>query len=315
MKNMKETTTVYVPEDNSNERIDIFLAGALELNMSRSYVQKLIKKEHVLVNGQGVKQNYRVKTDDLVTVTIPEPEKLELEPEKIPLQVLFEDTHLAVIRKPAGMVVHPGNGNWEHTLVNALLYHLEGLSSIGGVARPGIVHRLDRDTEGLMVIAKNDTAHQKLTSDFAQRRVYKEYTTIINGKPHHDKGIIDRPIGRHPKYGHKMTVIPTGKEAITEYELAQIWHTRDGVFSRLKVIIRTGRTHQIRVHCASLGLPVVGDPIYSKKAARFRVDHLLLAAVTLSFDHPASGEKLKFSIDIPGHMQKFMNRLDARSLE
>ena len=315
MKNMEDTTTLYVPEDNSNERIDVFLAEALELNMSRSYIQKLIKQDHILVNGLGVKQNYRLKTDDLVTVTIPEPEKLELEPENIPLQFIYEDTHLAVIRKPAGMVVHPGNGNWEHTLVNALLYHLNDLSSIGGVARPGIVHRLDRDTEGLMVIAKTDAAHQKLTSDFAERRVYKEYTTIISGKPHQKNGTIDSPIGRHPKYGHKMTVLPTGREAITEYELVQLWHTRDGVFSRLKVIIHTGRTHQIRVHCASLGLPVIGDPIYSKKAARYRVDHLLLAAVKLSFNHPVSDEKLEFSIDIPEHIQKFMNRLDTRSLE
>ena len=311
---MNETTTVYVPENNSNERIDIFLAEALELSMSRSYIQKLIRNGNITVNGQQVKQNYRVKTEDQVIINIPEPEELDLQPENIPLDIIYQDSHIAVIHKPAGMVVHPGNGNWDHTLVNALLYHLKDLSSIGGVARPGIVHRLDKDTEGLMVVAKNDNAHQNLTRAFADREVYKEYTAIISGKPHHQHGIIDSPIGRHPRYGHKMTTLQTGKEAVTEYDLLKIWHTPSGVFSRLKLIIHTGRTHQIRVHCASLGLPIVGDPIYSKKSSKHRVDYLCLGALNLAFTHPSTAEKMEFSIDIPEHMQKFMNRLESRQL-
>ena len=311
---MNEITTVYVPDNNSNERVDIFLAEALELTMSRSYIQKLIRNGNITVNGHQVKQNYRVKTDDQVDITIPEPEKLDLQPENIPLEIIYQDSHIAVIHKPAGMVVHPGNGNWEHTLVNALLFHLTDLSSIGGVERPGIVHRLDKDTEGLMVVAKNDKAHQELTRAFTQRKIYKEYTAIISGKPHKDHGIINTPIGRHPRYGHKMTTLQAGKEAVTEYELMDIWHTSTGVFSRLKLVIHTGRTHQIRVHCASLGLPVVGDPVYSKKSLKHRVDYLCLAAVKLAFNHPSTSEKMEFSIDIPQHIQKFMNRLESRNL-
>ncbi len=304
---------IVVPEENNLERIDKFLPGSLELDLSRSYIQKLIRNGHILVSGRVIKQNYKVKTDDHIRIEIPEPEPLSLEPENIPLDIVYEDDSVVVINKQAGLVVHPGPGNWNGTLVNALLYHVKGLSSIGGVERPGIVHRLDKDTAGLMVIAKDDASHKFLTNEFSERNVKKKYTAIVAGKPRESKGRIDLPIGRHRKYRHKMTVDEKGREALTDFELRKLWNSRLGIFSLLDIGLGTGRTHQIRVHLSYLGMPIVGDPIYSKKWEKYKVPFLLLASTGLEFTHPKTGALIRFSAELPSHMQKFMDKIERLS--
>jgi 23S rRNA pseudouridine1911/1915/1917 synthase len=304
-----EAIKIRVPEENHLERIDRFLSQSLEIDLSRNYIQKLIKEENILANGKPIKQNYRVKADDRILINIPEPEELSLEPEDIPIHIIFEDESIALINKSPGMVVHPGPGNWNRTLVNALLYHLRDLSSIGGISRPGIIHRLDKDTSGLMIIAKNDHAHRYLTQKFSRREIKKRYAAMIVGKPRKPHDIINRPIGRHPRYRHKMTIREDGREAITEYFLKDIWNSRNGLFSLMDIFPHTGRTHQIRVHLSSIGNPIVGDPVYSKRSHKYRVPHLLLAAVSIEFDHPDSKERLRFEIPLPENIKNFIKRL------
>ncbi|OHD67277.1 MAG: hypothetical protein A2W19_02395 [Spirochaetes bacterium RBG_16_49_21] len=301
---------VTVPEDNNLERIDKFLSGSLEIDFSRSFLQKLIRSGHIRAGGRAIKPNYKVKSDDLITIDIPEPEKLELLPEDIPLQIVYDDASLVVINKQPGLPVHPGPGHWSRTLVNGLLFHIPDLSSIGGVDRPGIVHRLDKDTAGLMVVAKDDAAHRFLTGEFSARRVKKRYSTIVIGKPAADHGRIDLPIGRHRKYRHKMAVDEKGRDAVTEFTLKRVWNSRLGVFSMLDINLLTGRTHQIRVHLSSIGLPIVGDPIYSKKWEKYKVPFLLLASTGLEFTHPKETILLKFSIDLPDHIRAFIERIE-----
>lgn len=312
-----ERIELVVPEEYHLERADRFLAHALELDLSRSHIQKLIRNGNILVNEASIRPNHRIKTGDAISIEIPEPERLALEPQDIPIEIIYEDGDCAVINKPPGMVVHPGSGNWSGTLVNALLFHMSGLSSIGGVERPGIVHRLDKDTAGLMVVAKNDRAHSSLAEQLAGRTMAKRYIAIVTGKPLRDHDLIDEPIGRHQTYRHKMTVREDGREAITEYFLKKIYNLPTGLYSRLEIALHTGRTHQIRVHLASRGLPVVGDPIYSKKWERHRVPYLLLASIRLEFTHPGSGKRMDFSIDPPSHILQFINKLEklVRSAE
>ncbi len=310
---ISQSLKIIVPEEYHLNRVDRFLTQSLELDLSRSYIQKLIREGRITVDGRNIKQNYKIKLDETITVEIPEPEILDLEPENIPVDILYQDEHIAVINKPPGLVVHPGPGNWNKTLVNALLYHLKDLSSIGGSIRPGIVHRLDKDTAGLMIIAKNDRAHQNLTEIFSSRNIIKIYDTIIVGKPDQIHDVIDRPIGRHPKYRHKMTILEEGREAVSEYTLKKIWNTGHEIFSHLKVRIYTGRTHQIRVHLSSMGNPIVGDPIYSKKWEKHKVPYLLLAATHLEFPHPMTSVPMDFSLPLPEHLTAFMGKLQRQS--
>jgi 23S rRNA pseudouridine1911/1915/1917 synthase len=307
-----ETEKIYlvVPEENHLERIDKFLVNSLEMEISRSYLQKLIKNEQILVNNLTTRANYKVKTDDSIELTFPPPRKLELQPENIPLDILFEDKYIAVINKQPGLVIHPGPGNWQGTMVNGLLYHLSELSAIGDIIRPGIVHRLDKDTSGLLVVAKSDAAHRSLVDQFSSRQVIKKYSAIAKGRPKKPGDTIDLPIARHRKYRHKMTIREDGKEAVTEYRINRIWNTQAGIFSMLDITIHTGRTHQIRVHLSSMGNPIIGDPIYSKKWEKYKVPYLLLASIYLEFTHPNSGERISFSAELPEHMVKFMNKLD-----
>ncbi len=309
-----EKIELAVPVEYHLERVDRFLTEALEADFSRSYIQKLIKGGDILVNGVEIKQNYRVKTDDVILISVPEPEELDLDAEDIPFDIVYQDTDIAVINKPPGLVVHPGPGTPNGTLVNGLLYHLKNLSSIGGSIRPGIVHRLDKDTSGLMVVAKNDGAHRFLVEEFAARRVKKIYNAVVIGKPDRSHDIIDRPIGRHPKYRHKMSVLDSGREAVTEYYLEKIFNTRTGLFSHLEIHLHTGRTHQIRVHLSAMGNPIVADPIYSKRASRFNAPYLMLAARSLAFTHPSKGEAVSFQADLPDHMVKFIQKLEAASI-
>ncbi len=303
---MSEKLEMTVPEEYHLERIDRALTLALELDLSRSYIQKLIKDANILVNGSPVKPNYKAKTDDHILITIPEPEVLDLVPQDIPLDIIYQDSDIAVINKQPGLVVHPGPGNHDRTLVNALLYHMKDLSTIGDTIRPGIVHRLDKDTTGLMVIAKNDAAHRHLVEEFSNRRVKKEYQAVVVGKPRKESDRIEAPLARHRLYRHKMTIDERGKEAITEYRLKKIYNSRQGLFSHLSVTIHTGRTHQIRVHLSSMGNPIVGDPIYSKKWEKYRVPFLLLAATHLGFTHPSTGEEMVFETELPPHITEFL---------
>jgi 23S rRNA pseudouridine1911/1915/1917 synthase len=305
-----EKINLIVPEENHLERIDTFLVNSLEMKISRSYLQKLIKNEQILVNNSTTRANYKVKSDDSIDISFPPPKVLDLHPENIPLEILFEDKSVAVINKQPGLVIHPGPGNWEGTMVNGLLYHLNELSAIGDTIRPGIVHRLDKDTSGLVVVAKSDAAHRSLVDQFSSRRVKKKYAAIVKGKPGKSGDIINMPIARHGKYRHKMTVREDGKEAITEYRINRIWNTQTGIYSLLDLVIQTGRTHQIRVHLSSLGNPIIGDPIYSKKWEKHKVPYLLLASVYLEFTHPESGEQVSFSAALPEHMLKFINKLE-----
>ena len=305
---------VIVPEEYHLERVDRFLTQSLEIDLSRSFIQKLIKDGRITVNGNEIKQNYKVKNDDNIIIEIPEPEEFRFEAEDIAIDILHEDESIAVINKPPGMVVHPGPGNWSGTLANALIFHLKNLSAIGGVIRPGIVHRLDKDTCGIMVIAKSDAAHRFLTEEFAGRRVLKKYMAVVQEKPRSGHGIIDQPVGRHPKYRQKMAIVPDGREAVTEYFLEKIWNTNKGVFSLLDVRPHTGRTHQIRVHLSSIGTPIVGDPIYSRKWAKYNLPYLLLAAVSLEFTHPDTGKRISFNIPLPGHISNFIRKLDSAAL-
>lgn len=308
---MDNTTILTVPEENHLERIDLFLTSATESGMSRSFIQKLIKEDNILVNSNSVRQNYKVKSDDEITIIIPEPETVELVPENIPLNIIYQDEHIAVINKQPGLVVHTGPGNYESTLVNALLYHIKTLPTDGDPLRPGIVHRLDRDTSGLMVIAKTNQAYNHLVTEFSERRVHKKYCAIITGKPENTHDTINRPLGRHKKYRHKMTVLEEGKEAVTDYTVLKIWHINHSVYSMLDIKIYTGRTHQIRVHLSSMGNPVIGDRIYSKKWEKHKVPYQLLASTELSFAHPLTGETMEFKASLPEHMEEFIKRLDS----
>ncbi|MCX7678157.1 MAG: RluA family pseudouridine synthase [Spirochaetes bacterium] len=301
-----------VPEEAEGDRIDRFCANALEQDFSRNLIQKLIKSAAILVNDKPIKQNYRIKKDDRIVLHIPEPETLDIIPEDVPFEIVYEDDDVAVVNKPAGLVVHPGPGNWRGTLVNGLLLRLKNLSSIGGIQRPGIVHRLDKDTAGIMIVAKNDRSHQILSEQFSSRNIEKQYEAIVIGKPLHAQGIIDKPIGRHPVYRHKMTVLETGKDAVTEYIIKKIWNTPEGIFSLLDVRLHTGRTHQIRVHLASIGTPIVADPIYSKKHERFKVPYLMLVSRKISFVHPTTRECMSFEVSRPSHIVTFMEKLDRR---
>ncbi|MFT4549598.1 MAG: 23S rRNA pseudouridine1911/1915/1917 synthase [Verrucomicrobiales bacterium] len=282
-------------ESDVGKRLDRFLAeNATEL--SRSRLQALIKEGAITLNSKGAKPRQSLSLGDQIVVKIPDPTPAEALPEDIPLDVLFEDEHLLVVNKDSGLVVHPAAGNWDGTLVNALLHHCRGrLASIGGVERPGIVHRLDKDTSGCLVVAKTDAVHQSLTEQFSSRQVSKFYLAVVKGRPPMDSGHLENQIARDPRNRQKMTVVmpPAGKLAITDYRV--VMPMADS--SLVECELHTGRTHQIRVHMRELGHPILGDPIYAKNSAG--APRLMLHAWKLGFKHPDSGEDLAFQSPIP----------------
>lgn len=280
-------------------RLDQYLAAHLP-ELSRSRIQSLIKSGDVLVNGTPAKPKNPVSRGDSITVRIPEPEPAEARPQDIPLDILYEDEDVVVINKESGMVVHPAAGNPDGTIVNALLHHCGDLSGIGGVERPGIVHRLDKDTSGCLVIAKNDGAHQSLTAQFAARSTEKRYLAVVQGIPAQSSGTVFTHIGRHPVNRLKMAVVNpgTGKAAITDYDLLCADPATDS--SLVLCTLHTGRTHQIRVHMLHLGHPLIGDPIYAKPARqKAKPGRLMLHAWRLGFDHPRMGKRMEFEAPIP----------------
>ena len=280
-------------------RLDQYLAAHLP-ELSRSRIQNLIKSGDVLVNGSPAKPKNPVSRGDSITVRIPEPEPAEAQPQDIPLDILYEDEDVVVINKESGMVVHPAAGNPDGTIVNALLHHCGDLSGIGGVERPGIVHRLDKDTSGCLVIAKNDAAHQSLTAQFAARSTEKRYLAVVQGIPSQSSGTVFTHIGRHPVNRLKMAVVNpgSGKAAITDYDLLCADPSTDS--SLVLCTLHTGRTHQIRVHMLHLGHPLIGDPIYAKPARqKAKPGRLMLHAWRLGFDHPRTGKRMDFEAPVP----------------
>jgi len=287
-------------------RLDSFLAERIE-DFTRTAVASLIEKGNVTVNGKAVKKNYKLSIGEEIEVNIPEPLELDLSAENIPLEIAFEDAHLLVVNKPKGMVVHPAPGNYEHTLVNALLFHCEGsLSGINGVMRPGIVHRIDKDTSGLLMVAKNDTAHKFLAEQIKEHSFYREYEAVVVGNIKNDNGTVSAPIGRHPVKRKQMAVTyKNSKPATTHYEVIK----RYKGFTHLRLRLETGRTHQIRVHMAHLGHPVAGDTVYGGKNT-FGLCGQCLHAKTLGFIHPKSREYMEFSSSLPEYFAKFLKRLE-----
>ncbi len=297
-----------VVDDGVGERIDAFLAARLT-DLSRSRIQVLIREQYIQVNGQPAKPRDAVKAGDRISVVIPEAVPLDAAPQEIALRILFEDDDLVVLDKDAGMVVHPAPGNPDGTLVNALLHHCRGkLSGIGGVERPGIVHRLDKDTSGCLVVAKSDAAHQSLVTQFSERSTMEKlYLAVTEGIPKPAKDSVFTHIGRHPVNRQKMAVVnpPGGKTAITDYEiLATDAATRTAL---VLCHLHTGRTHQIRVHMHHKGTPLVGDPIYGKASpVSAQTGRLMLHAWRLSFQHPISGKRVKFEAPIPAEFQPWL---------
>ena len=287
----------------SGERLDKFLDEMLP-DFSRSYLQKLIKGQHVTVQGQIVKPNYRLRAEDEIHIEIPDEIKLDITPEKIPLDILYEDQDLLVTNNPTGMVVHPAAGHYSGTLVNALLYHCEGqLSGINGVLRPGIVHRIDRDTTGSLVVCKNDMAHRSLAEQLKEHSINRRYRAIVWGNLKENEGTVDAPIGRHPIDRKKMAINRTnGKRAVTHYRVLK----RFSRFTYIECRLETGRTHQIRVHMASLGHPLLGDTVYSTAKSPYTLEGQCLHAMTLGFIHPRTGEYIECTAPLPEYFEHLL---------
>jgi len=305
-----------VDTSHQRQRLDIYLADVLSgSDLSRSRIKDLIESEAVLVNGISVKTSYRLRNRDRISITVPEPVSSELRPEAIEFPILHEDDDLLVISKPPGLVVHPGCGHQEGTLVHGLLFHCDDLAGIGGEERPGIVHRLDKDTSGVMVVAKNDRSHQDLLGQFKERQVTKIYRAIVNGRPKRDTGRMDRPIGRHPVQRRKMSINERqGRTAITNWLVLESFV--EG-FAYLELGLESGRTHQIRVHMAALGHPVTGDEIYGRqdrqRLTELGVTRHCLHSYRLGFRHPRSGENLLFTASLWPDFQAVLENLRQRA--
>ncbi|MDA1579476.1 RluA family pseudouridine synthase [Bacillus cereus group sp. TH228LC] len=300
---MSEVVQVTVAEEQKNERIDKFVAG-INNEWSRTQVQQWIKDDVVTVNGKAVKGNYKVKENDEITVTIPEPEELDIQPEDMNLEIYYEDADVLVVNKRRGMVVHPAPGHTSGTLVNGLMHHCTDLSGINGVMRPGIVHRIDKDTSGLLMVAKNDMAHESLVNQLVAKTVTRRYKAIVHGVIPHDKGTIDAPIARDKKERQSMTVDENGKHAVTHFQVLE----RFKDFTLVECRLETGRTHQIRVHMKYIGYPLAGDPKYGPKKTLDMNGQALHAGI-LGFDHPRTGEYIQFEAPIPEVFEDALNIL------
>lgn len=286
-------------------RLDVFLTQCID-EKSRSYIQQLISNKMVSVNGNVKKSNYKLRKNDIIKITIPDPVGLNIEPEDIKLDIVYEDSDIIVVNKPQGMVVHPAPGLYSGTLVNALLNHCKDLSGINGVMRPGIVHRIDKDTSGVLVVAKNDNAHNKLAYQFKEHSIIREYVALTEGIIKED-GTVDAPLGRHPVDRIKMAVVSDGRRAVTHYNILNKFKNN----TLLKCVLETGRTHQIRVHMAYIGHPLVGDPVYGYKKQKFKLEGQMLHAKKLGFIHPSSGKYVEFETDLPPYFKRILNILKS----
>lgn len=294
-----------VNDDEENLRLDLFICKHIQ-DKSRSYIQNLIEDNLVEVNHRMKKSNYKTKIGDNIKVSLPDAVELNIKGEDIKLDILYEDSDVIVVNKPQGMIVHPASGVYTGTLVNALLNHCrEDLSGINGIARPGIVHRIDKDTSGILVIAKNDMSHNKLSEQLKDHSMTREYIALVEGTIKEEKGSLDKPIGRHKKDKIKMAVVEGGKRAVTHYKVIK----RFKEYTLVKCILETGRTHQIRVHMCYLGHPVVGDPVYGYKKQKFNLRGQLLHAQKLGFIHPSTGTYMEFQVEVPGYFKRIIDIL------
>ena len=293
-----DTYVFKVDEDDAGLRADKYLAAHID-EVSRTRIQQIFEKDEALIMGRTVKPSYKVKTGDVISITLPEVVRADILPEDIPIDIVYEDDDVAVVDKPQGMVVHPAPGNYSGTLVNALMYRLSSLSSINGIIRPGIVHRIDKDTSGLLVIAKNDRAHEALASQFAEHSVTRRYIAVVHGVITENEGVINAPIGRDKNDRKAFCVTDqNAKHAVTHYSVLK----RLGDITVLRLRLETGRTHQIRVHMKYIGHPVVGDRIYGRDSALDRkYDGQLLHAAVLGFAHPADGREVRFVSQLPDY--------------
>lgn len=293
-------------EDEIGKRIDVYIAEYKE-ELSRSRVQKLIENGLVTVNGKAVKSNYKLRKGDILEVEIPDPEPLEIEAEDIPLDIIYEDKDVAIVNKPQGMVVHPAPGHYSGTLVNALMYHCkDDLSGINGQMRPGIVHRIDKDTSGVLMIAKSDAAHNSLAQQLAVHSITRKYYAVVCGNIKEDSGTVDKPIGRSPKDRKKMAVVQGGRRAVTHYRVLERF---GGKYTLIEAQLETGRTHQIRVHMASLGHPLLGDTVYGSEKQPFKLQGQVLHAKVLGFNHPSDGRYVEFESPLPEYFEKLLIKL------
>ena len=293
----------------SGVRLDVFLAGS-NAELTRSRIQKLISDGNIMVNGSTVKANYKLRQGDKIELELPPPKDTELKAEEIPLDIVYEDEHMLVVNKPQGMVVHPAAGNLEGTLVNALMAHCgDNLSGINGEIRPGILHRIDKDTSGLLLVAKDDRAHLGLSEQIKAHSLTREYMALVHGKIKEDSGTIDAPIGRDPKDRKKMTITnKNSREAVTHFFVLE----RFDKYTLVRCRLETGRTHQIRVHMSKNGHPIVGDPVYGRKKEEFKLSGQLLHARKVGFIHPVSGEYMEFEKSAPDYFEEVLARLRRR---
>ena len=296
---------INIKEQDVGKRIDAFLAGNTEY--SRAHIQKMIENEKVLVNGNKTKVSYKVQKDDEINLEVEVPKEIALEAQEIPIDVLYEDNDIIVVNKPKGMVVHPAPGHYSHTLVNAVLYHCgENLSGINGVIRPGIVHRIDMNTTGSLLICKNDKAHQILAEQLKEHSITRKYHAIVHGNLKEDTGTVNAPIGRHPTDRKKMsTKAPNGRHAVTHYRVLE----RFGNFTYIECQLETGRTHQIRVHMSSIGHPILGDEIYGPAKCPYKLQGQTLHAKILGITHPSTGEYIEFDAPLPDYFKDLLNKL------
>lgn len=298
-----ETIEHIVHNEETGERIDKIISK-LNSEWSRSQVQEWIKNGDVLVNDKTVKPNYKCNSNDVIVINIPEPKNLDVEPEEMDLDIYYEDEDVLVVNKPRGMVVHPAPGHLHGTLVNGLMAHCKDLSGINGVLRPGIVHRIDKDTSGLLMVAKNDMAHESLVNQLVNKTVTRKYQAIVHGVIPHDHGTIDAPIGRDKNDRQSMAVVDNGKEAVTHFRVIE----RFDKFTHVECVLETGRTHQIRVHMKYIGYPLAGDPKYGPKKT-LPIDGQALHAGILGFSHPRTNEYLEFQAPLPDDFQQLLNHL------
>lgn len=303
---MDETLIFNVSEENVGERIDKYLSLQCP-DISRSYLQKLVKEHLVFVNDKEIKANYKVQKEDTICVNFPEIKELDILPEEIPLDILYEDDSLLIINKPKGMVVHPAAGHTSGTLVNAVLYHCKGnLSGINGVLRPGIVHRIDKDTTGALVICKDDITHRDLAEQLKVHSISRKYRAVVSGNLKEEEGTIEGPIGRHPTDRKKMAINHThGKDAVTHYRVLERFKNATYIECQLE----TGRTHQIRVHMSSIGHPLLGDEIYGSSKNPYHLEGQTLHAMILGFIHPKTGNYVEFEAPLPDYFLKLLDKL------
>ena len=304
---MSRQISITVLQEQAGLRIDRLIADSLS-DFTRSGIAKLIEGGNVSVNGKAVSKNYKCRAQDNITVNVPDAVALEAQPENIPLDIVYEDNDLLVVNKPKGMVVHPAAGNYSSTLVNALLYHCkDSLSGINGVIRPGIVHRIDKDTSGLLIVAKNDAAHISLAQQIKEHSFHRAYRAVVYGNIKEDSGTVHQPIGRSPKDRKKMAVTDkNSKDAVTHYQVLQ----RFGDFTYIRCVLETGRTHQIRVHMAYIGHPLAGDAVYGPKKVITNLNGQCLHAGEIGFVHPKTNEYMEFNSPLPDYFTAFLKRLE-----